>query len=85
MFLSSNRPDLGSILPVIQRVPLALACAVNPPGCEADILTLQAKVKNEGSSTSTPPYAFVACTVTALPLKPLFLSYFRTILHSDEY
>jgi hypothetical protein len=58
---------LGPAQPPIQGVPGALSLGVKQLGCEADHLpSSSAKVKNEWSYTSTPPYAFMAwCSVEA--------------------
>jgi len=41
-------------------------CGVRSPGCEADSWPFStAKVKNEWSYTSSPPYAIVACLVNS--------------------
>jgi len=74
VFTTVSRPDLGPTQPPIQWVPGTLSMWVKRPGREADHSPPSSdEVKNEWSSTSTPPYAFMACcsvksTGTTLPL-----------------
>jgi hypothetical protein len=62
-------PALGPTLTRMQWVTWASSPGVKLTESEIDLLVPSgAKVKNEWSCTSTPPYDFMACADTTLPL-----------------
>jgi hypothetical protein len=72
--LKTSRLVLGPTQPPIQWVPGTLSPGVKQMGCEAHRSPpSSAKVKNEWSYTSTPPYAFMACTGATLPFTFIFV------------
>jgi len=87
-------PALGPTQPLIQWVlweRKALSTTVKRPGREADQPPASsAEIKNEWRCTSSPLYAFMACTVTTLALlfpysKPVARFYGRILFVLPEF
>jgi hypothetical protein len=57
----SSRPALGPTQPPVQRVP-GLLYGVKQPRCGVEHTLYSANVKERVEHTSTPPWAFVACS-----------------------